>query len=65
MKKLDGIKRGDPVIYHRLGVDMHCEFLGFANTIRHRVAVVWHEQDGKFLAPLSCISISPQAERVM
>ncbi|MDJ0087687.1 hypothetical protein [Pantoea allii] len=65
MSDLQGLKPGDPVIYHRLDIDMHCEFLGFTRMSQHIVAVVWHEQDGKFLAPLSCITISPKMERVM
>ncbi|WP_432372803.1 hypothetical protein ACRPHP_07185 [Pantoea allii] len=65
MNHLQGLKRGDPAIYHRLGIDMHCEFLEFTRMSQHKVAVVWHEQDGKFLAPLSCITVSPKMERVM
>ncbi|WP_307744445.1 hypothetical protein [uncultured Pantoea sp.] len=65
MKHLEGLKRGDPVIYHRFGLDMRCEFLEMTTFSGRNYALVWHEQDGKFLAPPSKVTITPKSERVM
>ena len=65
MKHLEGLKRGDPVIYERLGEHLHCKFIDLAVVRGKNVAGVYHRDWGLFLAPPSMVQVSPDLERIL
>lgn len=65
MNHLSGLKRGDPVIYHRLGERLKCKFIELAVVRGRKVAAVYHKDWGLFLAPPSQVSLSDKLERVL
>ncbi|MBD8260512.1 hypothetical protein [Pantoea agglomerans] len=65
MKHLDGLKRGDPVIYDRLGEQLNCKFIELAVVRGKNVASVYHVERGLFLAPPSMVRVSPELERIL
>lgn len=65
MKHLDGLKRGDSVIYDRLGEQLNCKFIELAVVRGKNVASVYHEERGLFLAPPSMVRVTPELERIL
>ena len=65
MEHLIGLKRGDPVIYKRLGEYLNCEFIELAVVRRKKVAGVYHKDWGLFLAPPSLVSLSDKLKRAL
>lgn len=60
-----GSRKGDPVIYHRLGEELQCSFIEVA-VVRGKVVVAVNSNEwGLFLAPPSCVEISQQTSRVL
>lgn len=65
MKHLEGLKRGDPVIYERLGEQLNCKFIELAVVRDKNVAAVYSRDWGLFLAPPSMVRVSPELERIL
>lgn len=65
MQHLTGLKRGDPVIYDRLGEKLNCKFIELAVVTGKHVAGVYHKDCGLFLAPPSMVRVSPELERIL
>lgn len=64
-KRFIGSRRGDPVIYHRLGEELQCSFIEVAVVRGKTVVGVYSKDWGLFLAPPSCVEISQQTSRVL
>lgn len=60
---LFGLRKGDPVIYHRLGEELNCHFIELTEMWGKHVAAVVSPDWGLFLAPPSQVSISPAFTR--
>jgi hypothetical protein len=65
MKHLAGLKRGDPVIYERLGEKLNCKFIELAVVRGKNVAGVYQKDKGLFLAPPSMVRVPPGLERIL
>lgn len=60
---LFGLREGDPVIYHRMGDELECDFIELTMMGSKHVAAVNSHDWGLFLAPPSLVSISPKMTR--
>lgn len=65
MKHLEGLKRGDPVVYERLDEQLNCKFIELAVVRGKNVAAVNSRDWGLFLAPPSMVRASPELERIL
>lgn len=64
-KRFIGSRKGDPVIYHRLGEPLQCSFIEVA-VVRGKIVVAVNSKDwGLFLAPPSCVEISQKTSRIL
>ena len=63
--KFSASRRGEPVIYHRLGEEIQCSFIEVALVRGKTVVGVYSKDWGLFLASPSCVEISQKTSRVL